>query len=78
MKFVTDRPLADPDAAALKLLELTNAVEPVQDVRIYIEKISGPGAVRLGGIQRLAAQAPPTGAASPVVARDSSCLRITC
>ena len=42
MKFVTDRPLADPDAAALKLLELANAVEPVQDGRIYIEKINDP------------------------------------
>jgi hypothetical protein len=42
MKFVTDRPPADPDAAALKLLELANAVEPVQDGRIYIEKINDP------------------------------------
>ena len=42
MKFVSDRPLSDPDAAARKLLELSNAFDPVQDGRIYIEKINGP------------------------------------
>ena len=42
VKFVTDRPLADPDAAARKLLELANAVEPVRDGRIYVEQINGP------------------------------------
>jgi hypothetical protein len=36
MKFVADRPFADPGAAR-KLLELANAVEPVQDGRIYRE-----------------------------------------
>jgi hypothetical protein len=40
MKFVFDHPLADPEAAARKLLELANAVEPVQDGRTYIEKIN--------------------------------------
>jgi len=49
MKFVTDRPLADPDAAALKLLELANAVEPAQDGRIYIEKINEPFLYKLKG-----------------------------
>jgi hypothetical protein len=33
---------SDPDAAARKLLELANAFEPIQDGRIYIEKINGP------------------------------------
>ena len=42
MKFVEGRPLADPDAAARKLMELAHAFEPVQDGRIYIEKINGP------------------------------------
>ena len=42
MKFVTDQPLADPDAAARKLLALANTVEPVQNSRIYVEKINGP------------------------------------
>ena len=42
MKFVSDRALADPEAAAHKLMELANTVEPVQDGRIYIEKINWP------------------------------------
>ena len=29
MKFSPDRPYSDPDTAALKLLEITNAVEAV-------------------------------------------------
>jgi hypothetical protein len=42
MKFVGDRPLADTAVAARKLLELANAVEPVQDARMHIEKINTP------------------------------------
>jgi hypothetical protein len=38
LKFVSDRPFADPDAAARKLMKLANAFEPVQDGRIYIQK----------------------------------------
>ena len=49
MKFVTDRPFADPDAAARKLVELANAFEPIQDGRIYIEKINGPFLYQLRG-----------------------------
>ena len=41
MKFISDRLLADPDAAR-KLVELANAFEPVQDGRIHIEKINEP------------------------------------
>jgi hypothetical protein len=41
-KFTAPRPLADPDAAARKLIEIANGVEAVQDGRIYIEKINGP------------------------------------
>ena len=40
MKFVTDRPFADPDAAARKLVEIANAAEAVQDDRIHIELIT--------------------------------------
>jgi hypothetical protein len=40
MKFASDRPFADPDKAARKLLEIANSIEPVQDVRIHIEKIN--------------------------------------
>jgi len=50
MKFVSNRPFADPDAAARKLVELANAFEPVQDGRIYIEKINGPFLYQLKGM----------------------------
>jgi hypothetical protein len=30
----------DPDAAARKLLEIANAIEPAQDGRIYIELVN--------------------------------------
>jgi hypothetical protein len=33
--------LADPDTAARKLVEIANAVEAVQDGRIYIELVNG-------------------------------------
>jgi hypothetical protein len=42
MKFTTDRPYADPEKAARKLLEIANSVEPVQDGRIHIELINWP------------------------------------
>ena len=42
MKFTTDRPYADPEKAARKLVEIANSVEVVQDGRIHIEKINGP------------------------------------
>jgi hypothetical protein len=49
MKFVEPRPFADPQVAARKLLELANAFEPIQDGRIYIEKINGPFLFELKG-----------------------------
>ena len=48
-KFVADRLFANSGAAARKLVELANAVEPVQDGRIYIEKINGPFLYQLKG-----------------------------
>jgi len=42
MKFATDRPFADPDKAASKLIELANAAEADWDQRIAIELINGP------------------------------------
>ncbi len=42
MKFAANRPYADPEAAARKLLEIANSVEAVQDGRIHIELINGP------------------------------------
>ena len=38
---VAERPLADPDAAARKLVEIANATEAVQNGRIYIELVNG-------------------------------------
>jgi hypothetical protein len=42
MKFATNRPYADPEAAARKLIEIANAVEVEQDGRIHIELLNGP------------------------------------
>jgi hypothetical protein len=42
MKFVTEHPFTDSDAAARRLVEIANAVETVQDGRIYIEGMNGP------------------------------------
>jgi hypothetical protein len=49
MKFVEPRPYADPEAAARKLMEIANSVEPVQDGRIHIELINGPFLYELRG-----------------------------
>jgi hypothetical protein len=48
-KFIGDRPYANPEAAARKLLEIANSVETVQDGRIYIEKVNGPFLFECGG-----------------------------
>jgi hypothetical protein len=42
LKLTNERPFADPDKAAQRLLEHARAFEVVQDGRIYIEKINGP------------------------------------
>ena len=42
MKYATNRPFADPEKAARKLLEIANETEAIQDGRIHIEKINGP------------------------------------
>jgi hypothetical protein len=49
MKFVNQRPYADPAVAARKLLEIANATEAVQDGRIYIETINGQFLFQEGG-----------------------------
>jgi hypothetical protein len=49
MEFVADHPLADPDIVARKLVEIASTIEPVQDVRIYIELVNLPF-LRGGGI----------------------------
>jgi len=42
MNLTSDRPYADPEKAARRLLEHAQAFEVVHDGRIYIEKINGP------------------------------------
>ncbi|MCK1282265.1 hypothetical protein IVB46_44325 [Bradyrhizobium sp. 61] len=49
MKHTEERPYADPEAAARKLVELAASVEAVQDGRIYIERINAPFMFNLKG-----------------------------
>jgi hypothetical protein len=42
MKLTTDRPYANPETAARKLIEIANSIEPVQDGRIFIELLNRP------------------------------------
>ena len=42
MKYTAERPYSDPDKAARRLLEHAQAFEPIQEGRIYIEKLNGP------------------------------------
>ena len=42
LKLTSDRPFAEPEKAARRLPEHAHAFEPIQDGRIYIEKINGP------------------------------------
>jgi len=42
MKLTEDRPYADPEAAARKLMEMTRSVETIQDGRIYIAEVKEP------------------------------------
>jgi hypothetical protein len=39
-EYATDRPIADPEQAARKLMEIASTVEPVKDGRLHIEKIN--------------------------------------
>ncbi|MCK1638546.1 hypothetical protein IVA95_13285 [Bradyrhizobium sp. 157] len=48
MKYADARPYADLEKAARKILEIENAVEPVQG-RIHIEKLNEPFLFRDGG-----------------------------
>jgi hypothetical protein len=49
MKYAADRPYADLEAAARKLVEIAAGIEPVQDGRIYIELVNAPFLYKLGG-----------------------------
>jgi hypothetical protein len=48
-KFAAERPYADPEAAARKLVEIANSVEAVQDGRIFIELLNEPFLYELKG-----------------------------
>jgi len=52
MKHTEQRPYADPEAAARKLVELAAMVEAVQDGRIYIEQINALFMIGLEGSGR--------------------------
>ena len=41
MKYAGDRPYSGPEKAARRLMEHAQAFEPIQDGRIYIEKLNG-------------------------------------
>ena len=41
-KFTDERPYANPEAAARKLVEIAAGIEAVQDSRIYIERVGRP------------------------------------
>jgi len=49
MKMTNDRPYSDPEKAARRLMQHAHAFEPIQDGRIYIEKINGPFLFKEGG-----------------------------
>ena len=42
MQFAGERPYANPENAARKILEIANATPAPQEGRIHIEKINGP------------------------------------
>jgi len=42
MKYAADRPYADPDKAARRIVDIASTIEPVQDGRIFIELVNGP------------------------------------
>lgn len=42
MKYAGTRPLADPETAARKLIEIASGIEPIQDSRVFIELVNVP------------------------------------
>ena len=49
MKHTEERPYANPEAAARKLVELAASVEAAQEDRIYIERINAAFLFKLKG-----------------------------
>jgi hypothetical protein len=85
MNYATARPYADPEKAARRILEIANAVEPIQG-RIHIEKINEPflfrdraspaeyGAGLKLAIERGCSRCTSQGPSSPSRQRARSCL----
>lgn len=48
-KFTASRPYSDPEAAARRILEIANSIEPAMKGRIYTELVNGPFLFRDGG-----------------------------
>jgi hypothetical protein len=48
VRYIEPTPFSDPEKAARKLIEITNAAESVQDQRVHIELINAPF-LRAGG-----------------------------
>ncbi|RZM94766.1 hypothetical protein CWO91_39135, partial [Bradyrhizobium genosp. SA-3] len=42
MKLTAERPFANPEVAARKLVEIATGIEPVQDGRIFTELVNLP------------------------------------
>ncbi|MDA9427116.1 hypothetical protein XH97_34115 [Bradyrhizobium sp. CCBAU 53380] len=42
MKYASAHPLAEPETAARKLVEIASGIQPVQDGRVFIELINAP------------------------------------
>jgi hypothetical protein len=49
MKLTADRPFADPETAARKIVGLTASITPTVPDRIYIELVNYPFILKLGG-----------------------------
>ena len=55
MQMKGDRPYSDAEKAARRMMEHARAFEPIQDGRIYIEKINRPMLVRAAPVPWLMA-----------------------
>ncbi len=49
MKHIETSPYGDPETAARKLVEIAAGIEPVQDGRIYIERVNAKFVPLLNG-----------------------------
>ncbi|MGY8664291.1 hypothetical protein Q3C01_18350 [Bradyrhizobium sp. UFLA05-109] len=71
MKLTSERPFANPEAAARKLVEIATGITPVQNGRINIEKFNAPFLYTLKPTAQRSAPASTTRS----IAAGSSCMR---